>query len=342
MLSKNYFFILIASFFIAGFILLALPDKAYSEIGCCDNNNNDQCTPGLSDTSKAECEDAGGQPKTWIPDEACTGSPPMCQPIVGCCVKDPLPCDDGETADECSDGTWVPDTSCDDIEACQAPLGCCETTSGPAACTLTTDADCADSDTWMENVACNVNVCSGAGVTGCCSSDSRGCADGIEDGNCQAAGDTFVASLGPICNTADTCGQLGCCQGEGSCGDTNIADCEEGTWIPDDTCTESDICGSLIAGCCVFGKNDCSEISELQCGFEDGDFKGPDVECSGVPICNIVVSPIPTLRRGCRTRVIQGRLKSTTGPLGPSCFSPSICAIWNAIGAKQHASQRRL
>jgi len=268
-MTKNYFFVLIASFFVAGFIFMALPDEAYSgmpTLGCCQNNNSGNCIPGTQ--TAEQCMDNLPQ-RTWFPNdppcvggEACASFTP-----TGCCDFD----DDG---DECSEDVTE--------DFCESTL---------------------DGEWFEGDISCEDDRCGEA--VGCCSnSDSNTCDNNIEEGNCDGDFDTW--SEGEVCNGVRTCGQIGCCQldidpGEDPmCDLTNFEDCDEGPpaeWTSNDACTPSGLCASNIIGCCVFGPNDCSEISEQQCELQEGLFEGPGSECSEIPICNVVASPIPTLNQ---------------------------------------------
>ena len=281
MLSKNYLFILIASFFIAGFILLALPGSSYSqESWCCNNDSSNQCVqaPG----GAGNCS---GEALTFWPD-------PPAVPLSG---------ETPQTGDLCPNSagqrgpcqcTNPDDPTGDPIDCIDIPTGCCEFDDGGDMCNAPiTDAACdALSGTlWEEDTPCDGNRCSDAGPVGCC----------IFQDQCSVTPENACDgdwTEGEECNVARTCGPIGCCQEEAAiCSESNEIECE-GEWTQGATCT-SGSCDEMILGCCVFGPNDCGVISEEECLEERGDFEGPDAECSEVRICNIVISPIPTLNQ---------------------------------------------
>jgi len=280
MLSKNYLFILIASFFIAGFILLALPGNSYSQTGwCCNNNNKNECVPAPG--GETNCS---GEALTFWPDPPAVPFP------------SPLP----TSGNLCPGGTKLP-CQCEHpagsgtiIDCIDIPTGCCDFDDGGDMCNAPiTEAACTDLDgDWKENTPCDGTRCSDAGPVGCCIADS-GCTDVTE----EVCGGTGDWTEGEECNIVRTCGPVGCCQQEPTiCSESNEIDCL-GEWTQGATCSASGSCDEMILGCCVFGPNDCGVISEEECLEERGDYEGDDVECSEVPICNVVISPIPTLNQ---------------------------------------------
>jgi len=67
--------------FVFGIFFVSVPDLSFA--GCCDNNNNDNCSPGQSE------QDCNPQ-QTFISDADCVGAPPQCvgtpPPNAGCCI----------------------------------------------------------------------------------------------------------------------------------------------------------------------------------------------------------------------------------------------------------------
>jgi hypothetical protein len=307
-MNKNCFFILIASFFIAGFILLALPNETFSQdLGCCQNQSNGKCVSG-NNGKPDECP-----PNFYFPNVPfCAGGSgslddPACGP-AGCCVIAQGNCEDVPPAESsCSD--FRPNLFCDEIDECQPVTGCCVSSGDPVTCTIAENSDACDVD-WQANVACDDDACSDEGPLGCCppTVGQNNCADMVIEEECA---DDKVWVEGETCNDLDpkTCGQAGCCQFDlttlappdpgASCDESNFATCDRGggRWIADDICNTSGVCESLSIGCCVFAPNDCYETSEGACREQRGLFKGQDVLCSEVAQCNIVISPIPTLNQ---------------------------------------------
>jgi len=179
MLSKNYFFIIIVSFFIAGLIFFALPNKAFSQMGCCQNpggncrpgqsadTNDDTCGGQAGPVCEDVCEFNGGD---WYADELCTPGGPCPSAVLGCCDDFGMPdmCESGITLGECDvlGGDFEPGSiqcnaaavGVDDVRAQVAvegecgetpidPLGCCESGSRPDDTTcrdFVTEAACVD------------------------------------------------------------------------------------------------------------------------------------------------------------------------------------------------------
>jgi len=308
MIKNTLSSLLIITIFLVG-LFFVLPNNAFSQ-GCCQDTVANLCIPNAN---ASECTDPGD---IWFAnDPVCPGGDIVCEGYVGCCICNRVEgdCFDGDTCvgdltqEACSNSVpfgesdWV-FGSCDDITACDTPTGCCQTA---PSCSITTEDGC-DVGTWTENTECLVSKVCGSNAPGCCSTDEDGVTCKIiPDGeDCEDNVDTF--GEGEICNTENTCGQLGCCQVKGlsdedpSCAPTNVADCvglgDDGTWAPaPDSCTDSGLCARNLLGCCVFYKNDCEDISALSCEVSDGEFEL--ASCSEVPICNVVVSPIPTLNQ---------------------------------------------
>jgi len=283
MLSKNYFLILIVSFFIAGFIFLSLPDEAYSQLTswCCNNNSSNQCVQAPNGASNC-----AGEALTFWPDPPAVPFPPgqsiptsgdLCPNPAG--SRGPCQCVDPANPNNTIDCIDIPTGCCnfnDGVDQCNAPIT-------DAACTALGGTD------WLENTPCDGNRCSVGGPDGCCI--DGGC-DVTTVGNCSG-----VWTEGLECNEVRTCGPIGCCQtGADECELTNDDDCDV-EWTQGATCSESGLCNEMITGCCVFAPNDCGEISEVECLEQRGRFEGPDVACSEVAQCNIVISPIPTLNQ---------------------------------------------
>lgn len=322
MFSKNCFSLLIVTFLVSGLIFFAFTENGFSllngEIGCCtEAGSSTSCVPGQSSPNVFDnqegCEQSASG-RMWIVDEICQtgGGPPMCVPALGCCVNEPGMCST-TTQSECPvppNESWNLGISCDELEICDPPTGCCETDDQGLSCSEgITQADCVAMTgfvAWNQDTPCIGNVCAGAPV-GCCSgiNDPMSCQDSVTEDECISLQGTW--SEGETCNTEDTCGQLGCCQiqeeeqclltidGTPACSLTNKADCSDGLWIADDICTESGLCASLITGCCVFGENDCFETTQGECMDQGGEYRGDFVECSEVPICNVIPSQVPTL-----------------------------------------------
>ena len=213
----------------------------------------------------------------------------MCVTATGCCIEAPGMCVDDLEEGQCS-GDWVFDTACDTIDECQPVTGCCANGNGATTCMDD-----------VEDINCNISFvanaeCSCLDPVGCCSGIDAAttCENNFTDTQCTGAQGFFSAGL--QCNSEDTCGQLGCCQGdEQMCSLTNMGDCS-GTWVPDDTCTESGICATLITGCCQdsLAPPGCSVTFADECPAQD--FFVSDA-CLSNGLCESVDPPptVPTI-----------------------------------------------
>jgi len=294
MLSKNCFFILIASFFIAGFILLALPDTSVgqTEVGCCK-------VPG------GECYDEAGG--------TCTGNNTWCMTSKARCDTN----DNAQFGDPVgTENQWCMKVSMADL--CE-PQGCCLVNEGPPpGCEQAPETGCLDvlDGTYLGDGLCGQYMrCDPPPQTGCCDQIPSGpsCDDvDITSDECDTLGGMFTVDT--TCNVLGECGEPiivdGCCQVDedmevaisidATCEDTTNVACSEsgGMFSPGGVCdVDVGVCDFAPLGCCVFEPNDCDELTEQGCTLEDGRFEGDNVQCSEVPICNIVVSPIPTLNQ---------------------------------------------
>jgi hypothetical protein len=274
--SKNYFLVLILTFFVAGFFFLALPDNSFAQpFGCCtESGGSGSCQPGESwpkpNASQANCEalpNPGG--KQWLPNDICTGGPPMCVPGTGCCAMpntqfpSAFICTDNQTPGQCDgvDDQFFLDTDCNDVDICTPPTGCCEITGGDMCIGSLTEQQCLEGQSglsWDEGAPCTTGE-------GC--GDPEGCCpnDGTNPTACSIATQTECGDVtiqpGLLCNDEFTCGPLGCCQDTDptECSVDIRAECPDGNWIEGDTCTDSGICASLVSGCCELSPTTCEE-----------------------------------------------------------------------------------
>jgi len=284
MFTKKMLSILMLSFFVASFIYFGMPGKAMSQVGCClvpgqscfDEpggtcmGNNTFCM-----TSKTRCDE--NQNAVFTEGEWCVVIPmaDTCEP-QGCCLIDDACQQAPETG--CEDGlggSYLGDGLCGQFSACDPPpqTGCCDE--------IPPEDTCDDID--------------------------------ITSDECLTLGGMFTVDS--TCNFEDTCGEPiivdGCCQIDedmeqlisidATCEDvTNVACFESGgMFSPGGTCdTEEGVCDFAPLGCCVFGPNDCDELTEEGCSLEGGRFEGDNVQCSDVPECNVqVVTAVPTLNQ---------------------------------------------
>jgi hypothetical protein len=115
--------------FVFGIFFVSIPDLSFA--GCCQNNNNPQCSPGQS---QQDCN----QQQTFDPNEDCVGAPPHCvatpPPGEGCCAFPDSPVDcQIATQEECENGqgSYFGDgTLCEEFPAeCAGfppeDIGCC-------------------------------------------------------------------------------------------------------------------------------------------------------------------------------------------------------------------------
>lgn len=226
----------------------------------------------MQNASEANCESIPNpEGKIWLPNDVCTGGPPMCVPAAGCCAEPDIDqpsgflCTDDIPLDECEEAgdVWTFDTDCSQVPECQAPTGCCNTDPSQVdTCTpAITEAACLafgdDFEAWNENTPCDQDRCA-SDVVGCCPNlliDPTECTIETQ----TDCGDAVMIQPGLMCNDQNTCGPLGCCQADGSCSITIRDDCSDpDTWIEADMCTQSGVCSSLVAGCCQTSPDTCN------------------------------------------------------------------------------------
>ncbi len=132
-------FNLMLAVLIAACFFFVVPDKAFSQIGCCQNPGGN-CVPGQSNNGmgppqtgdQASCEASGGGTFIWFADEICVPNQD-CPGFVatGCCVFEENSCTDDQTSAQCPvppNELWVQDTQCSDVPECNVPppnQGCC-------------------------------------------------------------------------------------------------------------------------------------------------------------------------------------------------------------------------
>jgi len=206
MMIRNQILLFVATFFIAGFIFLALPDRSFSQ-GCCQNTNSGKCIFGTNNETQCILLPQ----RVWFPnDPPCVGGQ-ACQSFVptGCCQDASATCSI-TIQDDCQDG-WTAGGVCDSGTFCEPPQGCCSNASSPAPApcvNLITQAVCNGvfSGNWSQGEVCNDLEPPTCGQVGCCQFVIDGCDE----------------------TNFDDC--------------VNVS----GTWAPADTCTEEGICETLF------------------------------------------------------------------------------------------------
>jgi len=189
MISKNSFLVLIATFFIAGFICLGLTNKSFS---------------GINPSTLGCCINTAANPNAC---KGCSGNPP-CQRTAGFC--------------DTTNDIFVPNEFCSTVgggeATCvgQAPEGCCDL-GGPAGegCTIETEADCEedpDSVDWTFGVSCSEDTC-GEPPTGCCvvgidevtflATDDSECIPDTTESDCEGRDGQWT--IGGTCDVTLTC-----------------------------------------------------------------------------------------------------------------------------------------
>jgi len=134
MISKNYLFVFFASFFIAGFIFLALPDTGYAQDVCC-------LLPDATciQTTETVCTstDVGG---TDLGDGLCGDFRACAASDIGCCDSKPSTeqCDSPITRSECIDISGFEQFFTGGVCEAQA-IRCTTGPNIPGCCQLTTD-----------------------------------------------------------------------------------------------------------------------------------------------------------------------------------------------------------
>ncbi len=268
MFSKNYFLVFILTFFVAGFIFLALPETGFSQEGCC-RNNGAQCPQCGSVGQDDFCMSPNVDCNTFVAGEFCvrTQGQDQCEPSGCCLVDDTCIGDLPETACEGPGigGEYLGDGACGQFQECIQVFGCCSTDNGPTCANNILSTNCEGTNpaqTFSPNGECITS--------------------GSDEGLCEA---------GPPIE--------GCCQltlDTDTCNSDNSNQCNGVGFVAGGVCDSSGLCDAPQGGCCVFGENDCAFITEMECDDDDGEFTDIDVQCSEVPICNVVpVSAIPTI-----------------------------------------------
>jgi len=309
-------------------LVFSLPDKASSQIGCCQNPGAN-CVPSKSNdgsgtppqnSNQTECELGQGNTEfEWFAGEICVpGNDCPGFIATGCCVIGVNNCIDDQDVTQCdgSGGMLEQDTACADIPECNVPPpgeGCC----------VAGDNDCLDDQTslqcpvppnveWLEEVACSaVPQCNiPPPGTGCCVIEMDNCvddsteeecpippnADWVEDTDCD-----FV----PACNVPPP-GEGCCVVGDNNClNNQTEEECPippNVEWVEDVACSSVPQCDIPPPGlgCCVLGENDCiNDQNEDECDAAGGNLE-LRLSCSSVPECNVmppppVVSNVPTI-----------------------------------------------
>jgi len=119
----------VIAFLIIGFFFLALPEKGYSQLGCCVDNNLcvgceiDCSTSEPFCTSKGGAFEEGGVCVNPGGGEICGG---FLENPTGCCVTEQGNCFDDETFNQCNINIaggeiWLPGRSCFEVPECAAP-----------------------------------------------------------------------------------------------------------------------------------------------------------------------------------------------------------------------------
>ena len=185
-----------------------------------------------------------------------------CIPGVACFVT---------TQDQCTDGTWYPDVTCDP-DPCAQPFGAC--CYADLHCEYVQQAQCGSSD-WREGVPCDLNPCSQSTYGACCDPTTGECYF-LLDSKCPSY---YTWQEGVPCDP-NPCPQppLGaCCWHYGYCSFIPQYQCHGLHWYEGVPC-DPNPCGGVFGACC-WPDGSCSYGSVEQCG---GQFLG-DVPCDPFP-----------------------------------------------------------
>lgn len=285
--------------------------------GCCTDDG--LCKTG--DSSKLcglfgiDCNDCGEPP------QGCVGGVCQCIPICdsqakvcgddgcggSCGTCNPAQCDGYlfTPADDCNEGTCVPQASvnCDDDNVCTEDL--CDVESGCSNNAL--DSDCSDGSACTVGDHCQAGLCvAGADAPDCddlngCTDDSCDPATGCVNSNNAAPCDDLDACTvddvctdgacaagpeSPDCNDDNACTDDSCDQTAGCVNADNSASCDDGN-----ACTVGDICGE---GACVPGGdtmncNDGDPCTDDSCDPVAGCVNAPNTgaPCDDVNACTL-------------------------------------------------------
>lgn len=284
MYSKNYFLVFVLTFFVAGFIFLALPDTSVGQDPGCCRTNGTSCfdEPGGTCmgnvtwcmTSIARCDT--NQDNQYIGGQWCVKVPGTdpCEPQGCClvndeCVQAP---ETGCTSQQGLDGTYLGDGLCGEPQFdadCREPvIGCCEDDPTQDQCLNGVNInDCTDPmNKFFLNGDCDIatgNCTPAPPIPGCCMTSSDTC-NMLDNVACVDADPTNVPFNGGECTTTDS----------------------------------GSFCEAPPAGCCVCGIDDCTITTELTCENMAGEceYKGDNTVCSSfADECVAIVTNVPTI-----------------------------------------------
>lgn len=237
-----------------------------SDPGVCDDEPplpTGACCRGetcLEDVTEGECNVSGG---AWQgEDSTCTAGLCEIPDETGACCA-PNGCQD-LTEDECTVGTFFPDSSCAEPGICADDpdqIACCL----PSGCQLLTAEACAlaGGDNSGET-RCTDNTCSATGLGACC---EEGVCSEVTQSEC--GGDFTVDALCADVECEGTGFTGACCAPNGSCSEVTQNQCAFiGGTFTDATCEEINFCQDEIetGACCT--NTGCAVTTEGACSGE--------------------------------------------------------------------------